>query len=153
MENMGNDEQPLWRQAATHTLHTALLLKALLEEHLQEQTDLLLADNEALLNLAHADQPLRMSDIANRLILSRGGTTKVVDRLETMGYVERLPDPDDRRATVVDITDAGRDAMARARAVIDEGLKATWAEHVTDEEAAVIVDVMDRVISDHLEAH
>lgn len=153
MENMGNDEQPLWRQAATHTLHTALLLKALLEEHLQEQTDLLLADNEALLNLAHADQPLRMSDIANRLILSRGGTTKVIDRLETMGYVERLPDPDDRRATVVDITDAGRDAMARARAVIDEGLKATWAEHVTDEEAAVIVDVMDRVISDHLEAH
>lgn len=150
---MGNDEQPLWRQAATHTLHTALLLKALLEEHLQEQTDLLLADNEALLNLAHADQPLRMSDIANRLILSRGGTTKVIDRLETMGYVERLPDPDDRRATVVDITDAGRDAMGRARAVIDEGLKATWAEHVTDEEAAVIVDVMDRVISDHLEAH
>ena len=150
---MGNDEQPLWRQAATHTLHTALLLKALLEEHLQEQTDLLLADNEALLNLAHADQPLRMSDIANRLILSRGGTTKVIDRLETMGYVERLPDPDDRRATVVDITDAGRDAMGRARAVIDEGLKATWAEHVTDEEAAVIVDVMDRVVSDHLEAH
>lgn len=148
---MGHDEQPLWRQAASHTLHTALLLKAILEERLYEQTGLLLADNEALLRLA--DKPLRMSDIAHQLILSRGGTTKVIDRLETMEYVRRLPDPDDRRATVVDITDAGRDAMAGARAVIDEGLEATWAKHVTDDEAKVVVDVMDRVLGDHLEKH
>ena len=48
-----------------------------------------------------------MSDIAHRLILSRGGTTKVIDRLETLGYVRRLPDPEDRRATVVEITGVG----------------------------------------------
>ena len=150
---MGHDEQPLWRRAATHTLHTALLLKAILEEQLQEQTGLLLADNEALLRLAATSEPLRMSDIAHRLILSRGGTTKVIDRLETMGYVQRLPDPDDRRATVVDITEAGREAMANARAVIDEGLKATWAQHVSDDEARIVVDVMDRVLGDHVGEH
>lgn len=150
---MGHDEQPLWRRAATHTLHTALLLKAILEEQLQEQTGLLLADNEALLRLAAASEPLRMSDIAHRLILSRGGTTKVIDRLETMGYVQRLPDPDDRRATVVEITEAGREAMTNARAVIDEGLKATWAQHVSDDEARIVVDVMDRVLGDHVGEH
>jgi len=150
---MGHDEQPLWRRAATHTLHTALLLKAILEEQLQEQTGLLLADNEALLRLAAASEPLRMSDIAHRLILSRGGTTKVIDRLETMGYVQRLPDPDDRRATVVEITEAGREAMTNARTVIDEGLKATWAQHVSDDEARIVVDVMDRVLGDHVGEH
>lgn len=147
------DEQPLWRQAATHTLHTAFLIKAIVEEHLQEATGLLLADNEALLHLSMTEQPLRMTDIANRLILSRGGTTKLVDRLEAKGYAKRLPDPEDRRATVLEITDAGRDARAEARVVIDEQLQATWAKHVSDEEAAVVVAVMDRVLSDHHQDH
>lgn len=146
---MGHDEQPLWRNAATHTLHTALFLKATLEEGLHQRTGLLLADNEALINLATADQPLRMSDVANRLILSRGGTTKVIDRLEAKGYVERLPAPDDRRATVLEITQTGRDIMIHARAVIDEQLKAAWAKHITDEEAVVVIAVMDRVLSEH----
>lgn len=152
-EPMGNDEQPLWRRAATHTLHTAFLLKAIIEERLHEEAGLLLADNEALLHLSAADEPLRMSDIAHRLILSRGGTTKVIDRLETKGYVRRLPDPDDRRATVVEITDAGRHGMLSARVVIDDELEATWAKHVTDDEAKTVVDVMDRVLGDHHREH
>ena len=144
-------DQPLWRQAAVHTLHSALVLKAIVEDNLQEQTGLLLADNEAMLNLAK--QPLRMSDIADRLIVSRGGTTKVIDRLETLGYVRRLPDPEDRRATIVEITDAGRGAMADARVAIDEVLEVTWGKHATDEESVVVIEVMERVLSDHLGDH
>ena len=148
---MGRD-QPLWRRAATHTLHTSLLLKALIEERLQDETRLLLADNEALLTLESAgDEPLRMSDIAERLILSRGGTTKVIDRLEVMEFVRRRPDPDDRRATIVEITDAGRAALVEARAVIDDALEAAWARHLSDDEARVIIDVMGRVSGDHHE--
>ena len=150
---MGQEEQPLWRQAATHTLHTALWMKAILEEHLHDSTGLLLADNEALLHLSIEEKPLRMTDIANRLILSRGGTTKVIDRLEAKGYAKRLPDPEDRRATVLEITDAGREVRAEARVVIDEQLQATWAKHVSDEEAAVVLAVMDRVLSDHHQHH
>jgi DNA-binding MarR family transcriptional regulator len=149
MGTMGDTDQPLWRRAATHTLHAALVLKAELEERLQEETGLLLADNEALLNLS--DGPLRMSDIARKLILSRGGTTKVIDRLEELGYVQRSPDPDDRRATIVDITAEGRRAMTAARTVIDAGLEEAWAQHLTDEEAEVLVAVMDRVVARHLE--
>lgn len=146
MVHMGTDQQPLWRRAATHTLHTALLLKATIEERLHEETGLLLADNEALLNLAHTDEPIRMSDLADRLILSRGGTTKLIDRLESQGYVERTPAPDDRRATVLEITKSGRDIMTVARGVIDEQLKSIWATHISDEEARVLIEVMDRVI-------
>jgi DNA-binding MarR family transcriptional regulator len=146
---MGDHDQPLWRRAATHTLHTSLMLKAVLEQRLQEETGMVLADNEALLNLGHSPEPLRMSDIAQRLILSPGGTTKVIDRLEEMGCVERSPDPEDRRATLVALTDAGRDAIDRNRAVIDAELKEIWAGHVTEEEAEVIVTVMDRVIHAH----
>ncbi len=142
---VGDEHQPIWRRAATHTLHTSLILKASLEERLQQQTGLLLADSEALLQLEMEGSLLRMSEIAHRLILSRGGTTKVVDRLEEMGLVERQPDPDDRRATIVSITDAGRKARAAARRVIDAILEEMWAAHLTDEEARLLVDIMDRV--------
>jgi DNA-binding MarR family transcriptional regulator len=142
---MGDHKQPLWRQAATHTLHASLLIKAELEQRLHDETGMLLADNEALLNVGHADEPLRMSDIATRLVLSPGGATKVIDRLETMGYVTRSPDPTDRRATVVAITELGVEAMTRNREIIDAGLSTVWAEHVTDDEARIIIDVMDRV--------
>ena len=70
---MGDEDQPIWRRAATHTLHSSLILKASLEERLQEQTGLLLADNEALLNLSVEGSMLRMSEIARRLILTRVG--------------------------------------------------------------------------------
>lgn len=141
---MGTDEQPLWRRAATHTLHTSLLLKGMLEDALVEKAGILFADNEALLHLAEG--PLSMSEIADRLILSRGGATKVVDRLEEMGYVSRRPNTEDRRATIVEITEAGEEARARARTVIDAELEDMWARHITDEEATVLIDVADRVL-------
>lgn len=146
---MGHDDQPLWRRAAAHSLHASFLLKAKVEDALQAELGLLLADNEALLYVDHAETPPRMSEIAHRLILSPGGTTKVIDRLESMGYVTRHADPTDRRATVVELTSAGRRALAAARKVIDAELQTHWAGHVTDEEAAVVLAVMKRVLGDH----
>ncbi len=143
---MGDEEQPLWRRAATHTLHTSLMLKVMLEDRLHEAEGLLLADHEALLNIGHAEEPLRMSVIAQRLVISRGGTTKVIDRLEAMGYVLRRPDADDRRATVVELTRAGREALKRARPIIDAGLEEIWSAYLTDEESVVLIEVMDRVL-------
>ncbi len=146
---MGHDDQPLWRRAAAHSLHASFLLKAKVEDALQAELGLLLADNEALLYVDHAETPPRMSEIAHRLILSPGGTTKVIDRLESMGYVTRHADPTDRRATVVELTAAGRRALADARNVIDAELQTHWAGHVTDDEAAVVLAVMKRVLGDH----
>lgn len=142
---MGDHDQPLWRQAAAHTLHAAILMKTAIEERLVDRIGLLLADHEALLNLSIADDGLRMSDVADRLVLSRGGTTKVIDRLETLGYVERRPDPEDRRATIVGITTEGRQAVATSRSIVDEYLEAEWASELTDDEARTVLRVMERV--------
>jgi DNA-binding MarR family transcriptional regulator len=140
---MGHQDEPLWRRAATSTLHISLILKADLEEALQQETGLLLADNEALLNLSL--NPMRMSDIADRLVLSRGGTTKVIDRLEELGHVARRPDPADRRATLVEITDSGQRARAGAKVVIDRRLEEMWSQHITDEDAETVIELMERV--------
>ena len=143
---MGNefDALPPWRKAANISLHASLAIKQDLEDALQEEVDLLLADTEALLHLEHGD--LRMSEIADRLVLSRGGTTKVIDRLEAMGYVARSPDPEDRRATVVAISDAGREIRRRAREVTERELLRTWGNQLSDAEAETIIGVMQRLL-------
>ena len=143
---MGNefDTLPPWRKAANISLHASLAIKQDLEDALQEEVGLLLADNEALLHLEHGD--LRMSEIADRLVLSRGGTTKVIDRLEAMDYVARSPDPEDRRATIVVITDAGREIRRRAREVTERELLRTWGKQLSDAEAATIIAVMQRLL-------
>jgi DNA-binding MarR family transcriptional regulator len=49
-------------------------------------------------------------DLANDLELSSGAMTSRLDRLEEAGFVRRLPDPDDRRGVVVELTEQGREA-------------------------------------------
>ena len=140
------DKQSVERMAATHMLHAVFQMKAVIEGRVQEHAGLLLADNEALLNLAHADEALRMTDIADRLILSKGGTTKVIDRLEAKGLVRRLQDPSDRRALIVEITPEGRQMLSVIRPIVDEAIEEYWGRHLTDEESTVILDVADRII-------
>ena len=142
---MGHNEQPIERRAATHMLHTVLHMKAAIEARVQDQAGLLLADNEALLNLDHAEMPLRMTDLAERLILSKGGTTKVVDRLEAKGLVRRIKDPSDRRALIVEITPEGQEALEVIRPIVDETIREYWSQHLTTDEATLILDVANRV--------
>lgn len=55
-----------------------------------------------------------MSELAERLGIARRSATTVVDDLESDGLAARLPDPDDRRATLVTITNAGLEALRGA---------------------------------------
>jgi DNA-binding MarR family transcriptional regulator len=66
-----------------------------------------LADSEA--------GKLRMGQLANRLLLSRSGITRLVDRLERQGLVERQPCEDDGRGFYAVLTDAGREKFGMAR--------------------------------------
>ncbi|MFD0690427.1 MarR family winged helix-turn-helix transcriptional regulator [Actinomadura fibrosa] len=66
--------------------------------------------------LVDADGPLRPSELAARLAVEAPHVTRQVQRLERAGYVERVPDPDDRRAQRVRLTDAGRDVVDCIRA-------------------------------------
>ena len=64
--------------------------------------------------------PLRLGRLAEQLRTTDPTATRTVDALEELGLVERSPDPDDRRATHVAATAAGRERVARHRAVLVE---------------------------------
>jgi len=58
---------------------------------------------------------LRLSDLSARLQIAARSTTEVIDALEARGLVARRPDPDDRRAVLVDVTDHGAGIMEAIR--------------------------------------
>ena len=56
---------------------------------------------------------LHPSELTGALMLTSSGTTKRLDRLEQAGLIERAPDPDDRRGTLISLTPAGRELIDR----------------------------------------
>jgi len=70
----------------------------------------------ALGTLARNGEPMRMSDLAARLHVVPRSATTVVDALEEAGLIERRPDPEDRRSTLVHLTARGRERVHELRA-------------------------------------
>jgi DNA-binding MarR family transcriptional regulator len=86
-----------------------------IDARLRAEHDLPLAFFEPLYFIArsHAGS-LRVGDLAQALRVTVGGTSKLVDRIERAGLIRREPDPDDRRASRVALTDDGKRILAAA---------------------------------------
>jgi len=65
----------------------------------------------------------RVYDIAHELAITTGGTSKLVDRIEASGYCRRLPNPADRRSSLLELTPAGQRLFAEAGAAFDDELQ------------------------------
>ncbi|MGS2809190.1 MarR family winged helix-turn-helix transcriptional regulator [Nocardia sp. MW-W600-9] len=64
----------------------------------------------------------RVRDIADRLIITEGGASKLVDRLQSVGHVERKPDPGDGRSHRIALTASGEQVLAAAGATVTDEL-------------------------------
>ncbi len=93
---------------------------------------------------ASPDGPPRMSDLASYLTLSRGGITKLVDRLSDAGYLERVSCSDDRRSLHAELTPAGERMLEEMR-VVYRGELARHLTSLTGPEAELIADALGRV--------
>jgi DNA-binding MarR family transcriptional regulator len=114
-----NRELAVWRTfLRVHASLTRRLERDLLVEH-----DLPLASYDVLVQLAEAPQGrLRMTDLADRVLLSRSGLTRLVDRLVAERMAERQSCPSDARGTFAVITEAGRSRLRTAAATHLRGI-------------------------------
>jgi MarR family transcriptional regulator, organic hydroperoxide resistance regulator len=65
----------------------------------------------------------RVYDIATELGITTGGTSKLVDRIEAGGFCRRLPNPEDRRSSLLELTPEGRRMFAEAGKAFDDELQ------------------------------
>src|SRR5918999_4766756 len=117
-----------------------------LDQELERDAGISLNFLELLLHLHWNDGRRRMSELAEMLMLSRGGATRLVARAETAGLVRREIPPDDRRATYAVPTDAGREAAERGLPVYMETVDRLFHTYVDDDEAEVLLRVWHRVL-------
>jgi DNA-binding MarR family transcriptional regulator len=75
-------------------------------------------------------RPLRVKQLADAVVLSPTAMSRFVDRLERDGHVRREPDPDDRRALQVTITDDGRKLLRRMWPIYERGIEQHFAAHL-----------------------
>jgi DNA-binding MarR family transcriptional regulator len=112
-------------------------------DEMERRTGLPAAWIDVLANLKL--EPKRMNELADNLILSRGGATRLIARMEDAGLVERQTPAHDRRATFAVITDAGREAVERALPVHLEVVEELYSRHVDAGEAEAVIALATRV--------
>src|SRR5919112_6892693 len=75
-------------------------------------------------------RPLRVKELAEAVVLSPTAMSRFVDRVAKAGYVRREPDPDDRRALQIVITDKGVELLQKMWPVYRAGIEEHFAEHL-----------------------
>jgi len=102
---------------------------------------------DVLIELAEApERRLRLSDLARKVVLSRSGLTRLVDKLEAAGLLTREAAPTDGRGAFAVLTEEGRAALRRAWPVYARGIQEHFAQHLSDEEALVFRESLARML-------
>jgi DNA-binding MarR family transcriptional regulator len=89
---------------------------------------------------------IRLTALAEAALLTKPSMGYLVDDLETLGYVERAPDPVDRRAKVVQLTARGRAVEDTVRAVIKE-VEAEWSARLGEDEYEGLTHSLRRLVA------
>ena len=101
---------------------------------------------DVLLQLVEAPKRrLRMAELADRVLLSRSGLTRLVDRLQAEGYVVRERSADDARGTYTVLTRAGFDALRLAAPVHLAGIRDHFMRLYTDDELRALGELFVRL--------
>ena len=126
-------------------VHSALV-KAL-DAELLACHGLPLTSYEVLINLQAApERRRRMAELAEGVLLSRSGTTRLVDRLERDGLLERDACDSDGRGCFAVLTDRGEELLSRARATHLEGVRERFLRHFEPAEHEQMAEWWNRVL-------
>jgi DNA-binding MarR family transcriptional regulator len=124
------------------------LLTVRLDDELRSSTGMTLEEYDVLVQLAQSDERrLRMSALADALLIARSSCTRLVARLVDEGWVEREADPADGRVVWVALTAAGRAALRRAAIVHLAGIDEHFARHLQRDDATRLGALVDRLLA------
>lgn len=90
---------------------------------------------------------LRLSELADKVLLSRSNLTRLVDRLERANLLRRERCPSDRRGTFAVLTEEGLLMQQRMWAVYAEAIADYFAQHLADDEVAGLQQILKRLIA------
>jgi len=118
-----------------------------LDAELRERHGIPASSYEVLMFLADAPgRRLRMSEIADRVLLSRSGLTRLVDRLEQRGYVTRCAAENDGRGAYAELTAVGLEKLGEARATHLDGVRRHFLSQLSAAEQDALGSLWSRLV-------
>ena len=121
-------------------------VSALLEDDLRRNSGISRAEYEVLLRLFFNEEGrLRITEIADKSLLSRSGISRLVDRLEGAGLVERHGDEDDKRGAYAAITEHGREHFTATATRHTALVRELFLSHFSNEEQKTMASFWDRL--------
>ena len=124
---------------------SSLALIDMLDTELQEAVGIPQRWYDVLVQLEEAPDGLPMNELAERILYSKSGFTRVVDRMEEAGLVRRVRPEHDRRSILVLLTKDGTRTMERARLHHRDGIDRHFSRHLTDAEVRALTKALEKV--------
>ncbi len=133
-----------WR--AFLELHHAVTVA--LADELEAEAGLPLSWYDVLVQLEEAPEGRRrMQDLADAVLFSASGLTRLVDRMERAGLVERRPFPGDRRGSYAVLTDAGRERLRATSGAHLRGVREHFGDRLTDADAVTLRRILTGMLA------
>ena len=124
---------------------SALALIDVLGAELERDAGIPMRWYDVLVHLEEIPEGLRMNELAERILYSKSGLTRVVDRMEEAGLVRRVRPENDRRSILVVLTDEGRDMLERARHHHRLALEQHFSRHLTDTDIKTLTRAFEKL--------
>ncbi len=124
---------------------SALALMSVLDAELERDSGIPMRSYDVLVHLEDEPEGLRMNELAERILYSKSGFTRVVDRLEAEGLVRRVRPESDRRSIFVVLTDGGRAMLEQARRSHRHSIEQHFARHLSDADVKALVRGLEKL--------
>ena len=124
---------------------SALAVTNVLNAELERDAGIPLRWYDALVHLEDIPDGLRMNELAERILYSKSGFTRVVDRMEEAGLLRRVRPDNDRRSILVVLTDQGRETMERARSYHRDGIERHFSQHLSAHEIKALTRALEKI--------
>jgi DNA-binding MarR family transcriptional regulator len=142
--HLSDDEQAAWEGFLRAQ---ATIMRALSGE-LEQADGMSISSYDVLLQLARAPRRrLRMTELAEAILLSPSGLTRLVERLEREGLVARVKSADDARGAYAALTDRGRARLRKATRSHLNGIRQHFLNQITPHELQILSDIWQRLLT------
>ena len=140
---MTTDATGRWTPAWLALIRTHARLLDEVETQMRRETGLTMPRYDVLMHLDMAGGRLGLSELAETIVLSPSGLSKLLDRMETAGLIRREPDPRDARSTFATITPKGRSLVRKTRRSHHAWLQRLFGDRLDDRDVAELTRIME----------
>ena len=127
---------------------SALALVDVLDTELEQEVGIPLRWYDVLVQLEETPEGIPMNALADRILYSKSGFTRVVDRMEEAGLVRRVRPEHDRRSILVLLTEKGDETKEEARRHHRDGIARHFSDHLSEADVRALIRALHK-ISEH----